>query len=298
MITSLALPVLLAVNPLQPAEALLGDLGKLVFLREQQGWKIDRYDVDSLLPDALLSMCRVPEEQRQQAAWELDRRLVASGGPLQSAYQKSGQMAGLESLLHLSRVQLLFDAARQRAESECPIYIEANHRFAGEQIHPGRWSLGGEGGGVFGVVNSSEGWSFGGGGNARLTINHVFRPRWSARLGLAVGGAALMSPTLSTEDMSVDLNLGIPIALRRHGTIWHTEVEVEPELVGIPFVTELRPAIQLGIAAGFSYVRVRQALPTVGFRMTVTRVAAGQDRPAALALRAGVRVGFDWRLRR
>ena len=105
-----------------------------------------------------------------------------------------------------------------------------------------------------------------------------------------------MSPSLSTEGMSVEMTLGIPIALRRQGAIWHTEVEVEPELVGVPFVTELRPALQFGLAAGFSYVRVRQALPTVGFRITLTRVAGTEDQPAALALRAGARVGFDWRI--
>ena len=219
------------------------------------------------------------------------------GAPLDSAYQNAGKtLRGLERLLRLTRVRLLFDVARTQAATDCPVYIEPNHQFAGEQIHPGRWSLGTEGGGVFGAVNSSEGWSFGGGGGGRLTINHVFRPRWSARVGFAGGGAALMTPTLSTEGVSVEMTFGIPMALRRQGAIWHTEVEVEPELVGVPFVTELRPAIQLGIAAGFSYVRVRQALPTVGFRITVTRVSASETQPAALALRAGARVGFDWRL--
>ena len=153
MIAPALLPVLFMASPLQPAEALLGDLEKLVFLREQQGWKIDRYDVESLMPDALLSMCRVPVEQRQQASWELDRRLKAMGAPLDSAYQNAGKtLRGLERLLRLTRVRLLFDVARTQAATDCPVYIEPNHQFAGEQIHPGRWSLGTEGGGVFGAV--------------------------------------------------------------------------------------------------------------------------------------------------
>jgi len=105
-----------------------------------------------------------------------------------------------------------------------------------------------------------------------------------------------MSPASASEALSVEMTFGIPIALRRQGAIWHTEIEIEPELVGIPLVTALRPAVQFGIAAGFSYVRVRQALPTVGFRVTATTVSGDAERPSSLALRAGARVGFDWRL--
>lgn len=280
-----------------PAEALLADLSKLVFLQEQQGWKIDRYEVDGMLSDALLSYCRVPPEQVKQSRWALDRRLKGAGGPLAQAYERSGRsLKGLDSLLHLHRVNLLFQSTQERAESDCPIYLEKDHGFMGEQTYPGRWSLGLEGGGRFGVALSEGNWSLGGGGGGRITINRVFKRRWTARLGLSSAGGAMLRPGAQSEALGLEMTIGLPMALRRQGAIWHHELELIPLMVGIPFATDLRPGIQIGATMGFSYLRVRQALPTMGFRLTLEALGGDDKQPAALAIRAGARMGFDWRL--
>src|SRR5690606_35308280 len=75
------------VPPSSPAAALYRDLERLVAVAEATGWKVDRLEVDRLLPAVLASVCRVrPEVRAAVTAW-IDQEIAAAGGPVEEAYR-------------------------------------------------------------------------------------------------------------------------------------------------------------------------------------------------------------------
>src|SRR5262245_17063253 len=105
-------------------DALIHDLSKLVDAQESTDWKIDRYEYEEMMPDALESVCATSAEIRAAARAELERQVRVMGGPVEEAYRRSGgDLSAVADLRFVTRVQTLLAEAMRRGPKECPFWI-------------------------------------------------------------------------------------------------------------------------------------------------------------------------------
>src|SRR5262245_32376674 len=100
-------PTMLCAEEAIGAEAaLLHDLEKMVEGQEAMDWKIDRYEIESIMPDALESVCATPSATRVALLARLGRRIDALGGPVDAAFRRRGKKLGeVSELLFVTRVR-------------------------------------------------------------------------------------------------------------------------------------------------------------------------------------------------
>lgn len=285
-----------------PAEALRFDLDKIVHLREQGGWGVDRLETEAMLGDALQSVCRTPPAARAAllrsltAAIERERR--AHGGDAGARWRAGARDLGaLAPSLRIERVQRLLVAAMAAAPLDCPFWIEPSPTFAGWQRDSADWTLNAEGGGLASVRRARGAWRFGGGGAGRLSVGVGLAPAWNLRAGVELGGAALVDPDLRAEDVTVDFLFAAPVALRRLFGPYLIDIEAAPLMLGIPWQqAPQRWGGRVAVLAGFSALRLRSLLPWSGLVLMAEGVAPRDGVGAWLwTIRAGVRVGLAWR---
>lgn len=280
------------------AEALVFDVEKLVFVRGQRGWTIDRYEYRELLADALMSVCRAPAPIRERAVAMLADEVTRVGGPLETIWRPGLDEAALKPVLFATRSLELLRLAIQRASRDCPIYMAPLRRFGGLQGDAGYVTLNAEGGGLFTIRRRSGDWQVGGGGGGRVLLGYGLSPRWLLRAGGEVGGAALVDETVRADSVDVDFFAAVPITIRRVTPAWNYDLELAPLGAGVPWRAPLRYGLRVGMLMGLSYVRVRSVLPSGAFGLHLEYIAGRGAIPAVWSVRMGVRVGFAIRLLR
>ena len=277
-------------------ESLRYDLEKIVELREQGGWAIDRLELEAMLPDALLSVCRVPQGERTATVRSYDAQIQAMGGPAAGRW-RSGErdLDTLRPTIALERTRALLLAAMTRAAEDCPFYLEPSLSFRGRQRASEGVTLNAEGGGLASVGGRAGRLRVGGGGAARISASFGLGPGWNLRIGPELGGAALVDNQLRTDDVTVDFLIALPVALRRTIGAYIVDVEAAPVIVGIPWqAAEQRWGGRVGLLVGVSALRLRELLPWTGLVIMGEAIAPRRDEGWMWSVRAGIRVGFAW----
>lgn len=282
----------------ESVDALVYDLIKLVAFFEQRGWTIDRYEIERILPEALLSVCRAAPEVRAGAARELARRITAQGGPSRPRWQRNGHdVSALADTLRLERTVRLLTEARRVAPAECAYWMQPRSRFRGHQLDTDHVTLNAEGGGLFSLRRPRGAWRIGGGGSGRLTVSVPLSARWKLRIGPEIGGAALIGQDIAADDVTFDSVWSLPITFRRFAGLYLYDVEIAPMELGMWWREPPRFGLRVGGLFGISAPRLRSFLPWTGLAAGVEWVPAQAGRAAQWTLRMGFRVGFAWRLR-
>lgn len=279
------------------ADALLFDLGRIVSFREQRGWTIDRYALEGLMPDALLSVCACTPEVRALAATEADRRVLAAGGPVEKVWRPGKtRLSDISGLLSASRVQQLLVMAREAAPRDCPFWLPPVQGFRGRHLDDGHLTLNIEGGGLGTLQSQSSELRGGGGGAGRISLARGLSPRWALRGGLELGGGALADSSLQVTNVGAEVFASLPLGLRRVAVSWMADVEAAAVVNGLPGRDVLRYGFRVGALGGLTYLRVLDVLPWGGFGLSYEFIFGRHGLPNMWSVRAGFRFGLDWRL--
>jgi hypothetical protein len=278
-----------------PDEALIHDLSIIIEAQQSSGWKIDRYEYEEMMPDALQSVCAATDATRNVARDTLGRRIDALGGPVEDAYRRLGRSeSAIKELLFTTRVFRLLTEATRRAASECPFWITPSLAFHGLQTDAGRFILSLQSGGLLALQYLDRRVMPGAGGSGRLLVGRGLDERWTVLGGLEFGGIALFQQDEASTNFPVNLVVGLPVVLRRHDLSWHYELELAP--IGFLTGTDLRPSygVRVGGLLGISTLRIRRIIPWGGVGLGVEYVFGNRVRPMTMSVKGGFRLGFDW----
>lgn len=279
------------------AQSLTYDMLKLITFFEQRGWTVDRYEIEKIMPEALLSVCRCTPAVRAAAVASLRRQLRALGGASRLVWERNGHdTSAVSHLLTVERAIRLLTDAIVVAPRECPYWLEPKPRFRGHQIDTDHVTLNLGGGGLFSLRKFRGRWLIGGGGGGRITASFPIASRWKLRLGPDLGGAALVGSDVATDNVEIDFVTSVPIALRRFAGLYVYDVEVSPLALGMWWRAPVRYGVRLSGLVGVSAPRLRGVLPWTGLSVGLEWVPASRGQNAQWTLRMGLRFGFAIRL--
>jgi hypothetical protein len=285
-----------AETSVEAVDALIHDISKVVEIQSSLGWKIDKYEYEEMMPDALLSVCRSTDEARLAALGRLDDRITGLDGPLEEAYRRSGDsLDGLSELVFVTRVRTLLEEASRRASTECPLGMKPEADFRGLQTDAYRFTLSVEGGGLFTLqkpINAPI--ELGGGGSGRMLLGRGLNQHWTVLAGAELGLTAIFDQTETATNFPIQFTAAVPVVVRHHRVSWHFDFELAP----LGFFTANDRNVSMGGRFGFllgvSTLRVRRIMPWAGIGFALEYIAKTEDRRAIALAKGGARVGFDW----
>lgn len=300
-----ALALLCACAPTLPQEpvtrALVRDVERVVDVRQRVGWVVDETEIEAVLPDVLMSACRVePATRAAGLAW-LDGEVALRGGSPAEAWLRAGKnLDKIEDLLLLSRARLVLARADEWVRAgKCPFWMEPSPRFDGVQVVANRWILGAEAGGRF-IVGQENGVSgFGAGGGGRVLGGYGFGERNSLFLAVEAGGGARFTKVPIGERATIPDFLAIvavPVVGRRtFGLSGFVEAEVGFMAYLNNVEARVEPGFRAGVALGGTFVRLKRGLlPRFAFAVAMDHAPGwGSDHMTLTQLSAGLRAGFD-----
>ena len=274
--------------------ALFRDLERHVTVAETTGWGIDRLEIESMIESTLDSVCRVdPLARRSLAAW-LEGEISRRGGPVEQAWRERGKdLARVEELLVLTRVQRLLTRAEELA-MDCPFWIEPEEPFRGRQISEDRFVLSLGGGGKATVVTQGERIDLNAGGAGRALIGRAFSGGHALFVGFELGASASFPRDETGERgaRGIGADLVAPVVYRR--TFTNAYVEVGGGWLGRSTEDdffEFEHGVHLDFAFGARALRTRFVFPGAAFGVSWERTfQAGED---VTLLKVGARVTFD-----
>ncbi len=269
---------------------------RIVNVREARGWRVDRVEQESLLPDALDSVCRATPEARAAALAWIDARMAALGGPVEEAWRKAGRrLSKVRPLLELHRIRLVLGAAVDAAPRDCPFWLTPAEPFRGRQIADDRWLLTVEGGGKGILLRSAGETDFAGGGAGRLLIGRAFGPHTGLHAGVEAGGSAGFPRDASGERTSLvlALDLVVPLVLRVRFVNSYLELEGGWLVHLTEDDPDARHGIHGGLAVGVRSARERWFTPGLALALTWERIFADGTAPAVDFVKLGLRVSID-----
>ncbi|MDI1429456.1 hypothetical protein [Polyangium sorediatum] len=281
--------------PSRAESALLHDLVKIVESKANAGWKIDRYEFETMMPDALESVCGTPEKVRLAALARQARTVESLGGSITEAYRKNGgKLSGLSDLLAATRVHALLTEALQRAPAECPFWITPSPAFRGVQTDAYRFTLNLETDGIF-LLRRTEGTFLpGAGAGGRLLLGRGFSHQWSMLFGLEFGGWAIIEQSEEATNIPLEFIGAVPLIVRHVRETWQFDLELAP----VAFLTQsdLRPSAggRVGVSIGVSTLRIRRIMPWAGLHLSAELYPANDVRGTVTVIKGGGRLGFDW----
>lgn len=278
-----------------PAGIMVRDLQRLVDVRAARGWQIDRVEQDSLLPDALESVCRTPPDARTEALAWLDAEVIRLGGPVDVAYRARGRrMDAIEELLEWSRVRDLAVRALHAAPADCPFWAEASPGFRGRQIADDRWQLHIEGGGKGILLYTADKEDVAGGGAGRLLLGRTFGARWELVGGLELGGSAWLPKDEmgNRSGPAFAMDTVVPVGVRWRRTNSYLEATTGLLMRTREQDLESTPGWHVGFAIGARSVRSQWLIPGLAFGMSVEHTLPNHE-DAITLVKLGLRVTFD-----
>jgi hypothetical protein len=278
-------------GPTPPAESLLYDLRKIVEVQTSAEWKIDRYEYEEMMPDALMSVCSTTVETRRVALAQAGRELARRDVPLKEQ-------------LFATRVEHLLAEAMRRAPAECSPWVEPQRDFKARQAGVDRFILSVEGGGAAMVQyarkhpDGTTGLRGAGGGGGRLLLGGGFGPHWSLRVGPEINVNMLARRQGNTAKLPLQYQGALPIVVRYTAVTWHYNLEVAPLIMVTNTDLEPRYGGRVGLLVGVSRLKTRRIIPWAGLGLTAELFPAMNGHGTLLNLKGGLRVGFDWDVRR
>jgi hypothetical protein len=245
--------------PKEPVRgALVRDIEKVVDSEEQiKGWVVDDAEIELVINDAMLSLCRVPPGERAAAVQWLSQEISARGGPVAEAWRKNGKDLGAVSeLMLLSRTRALLEEAQRRAAAgKCPFWIEPEEDFKGRQSFRHRFLVAGEGGGRFSVGIENTGTAhavigLGAGGAGRILGGYGVSDDFT----LLVGGEVALGGRLTAPGGVVITGTGL-VSGRINFLSYYLELETGP----VGYQNQLTGLQQFGAhgAIGFGTTTLR-----------------------------------------
>jgi hypothetical protein len=284
--------------PKDPTErALFLDLDRQVTVAATTGWRIDHYEIESMLEAALDSVCRVDELGRRGLRDWLDAEIQRLGGPVEVAWEKRGKkLSKVERLLELTRVRMLLQRAME-ASVDCPFWVEPENPFIGRQVSEERWQLSLSTGGTASALQQGDQQDISAGGNGRLLFGRMFRTGDGLYIGGEVGGSAQFPKDAMGDRTSLEIGVDLltPLVYRR--TLLNAYWEVEGGWLGHATEkdwTAIDSGVHVGIAVGGRALRQRFVFPGAAFSIAYERLFLDGD--DLTILKFGARVTFDWDL--
>jgi hypothetical protein len=281
--------------PSRPAASLYRDIERLVTLAEATGWRIDRLEVDQLLPAVLESTCRTTRSARAAALSWIDSEIGAAGGPVEEAYVARGRkLSRIDRLLTLTRIRLALERAIAAADEDCPFWLEPSDGFRGRQISDSRWQLTGGGGGKIMLASRAGDTDVRFGGAGRLLIGRTFGSRAGFYTGLDVGGSGSFprDEEGDRDQLVLAADIVAPIVCRH--TLVNSYFELEAGWLGRSSeedFSDFDHGVHFGAAFGARALRTRIVFPGAAFGISWERTfQAGDD---VTLLKVGARVMFD-----
>lgn len=274
--------------------ALENDIEVLVSAQEDTGWTVDRYEFESVMGEAVYSVCHVDAQARAQTLARLERRISELGGPLEDAYEKSGDIDDHKDLLDATRRRDLLRIAVERADDECSVWMKPDPQFRGIQSDADRFTLHLEGGGLLEARTSTVRGNVGAGGSARVLVGRGFGHHYTLLLGGEFGGTALFRKTDLGTDFPISFMVATPIVLRHRFITWHHDLEVAPLFHFTDDERKLSYGARVGVLLGIARPRIRNITPWAGVGGGLEFIFKNEHRPAFGAIRGGLRIGFDW----
>ena len=286
-----------ATQPTSQAESTPGegapillDMMHLIKVAQSAGWKIDKYEIEKLMPDALQSVCRVRPSSREAALTTLHEQINLSGGPVELLYQKNPKLRKLRKQLTLDRAQALLTEASRRAAADCPFYLQPEDDFQSLQGIDRRFLFVIESEGSAQIEKKGDQLAYGGGGFGRLLFGKGF-DKASLFSGVEVAGSGLLVLGAPASEFEVRYSAAIPVVLRWTSINWQYEVETAP--VFLVDDTDFRLSYGIRAAAGVGvHAHRRQGfLPWGGLSVGLDHFFEGV-RPTTELLHIGFRAGF------
>lgn len=285
------------------SELVLLDLRKIVELQISTGWKIDRYEFEAMMPNALLSLCPASEAVRARVVARAEDAERDAGGPLEEAVGRNGGLVeGLDDVLFASRVAELAREASLRAPHECPRWSRTRDDVQALQTPVDRWFLTAEGGGQAAIQFERGGTSgvssvtLGGGGGGRVLVGRAFGAAWSVRVGPELSGKALVKRSGESTSLPLQFQAALPIVVRYTRVSWFTSGEAAPLVLAQEGEAALRGGGRLGFVVGRSALQLRGIVPWAGLGAEVEVFPSFDERPTLVNLKGGLRAGIDWML--
>ncbi|MBP6628683.1 MAG: hypothetical protein KBG28_04095 [Kofleriaceae bacterium] len=284
-------------RPAEPATAALyRDLERIVTVAQATGWGVDRLELEGLLEPALDSACRVGPDARARLAGWLGDEITRLGGPVEQAFVSRGRrLDRVRDLLVASRVQALLGLAHQRAEADCPFWIEPELAFRGRQISDDRWQVSMSGGGKGIVLVQGGQVDLSAGGAGRLLLGRTVGERHALYAGLELGASAAFPKAAdgTRSGLLLGADLVAPVVYRR--TLTNAFVEAELGWLGQTDETDwsrLAHGVHAGVAVGGRALRARFFFPGVALGLSYERTFRNDDADLS-SLKVGARVTFD-----
>jgi hypothetical protein len=279
------------------ASALYRDLERLVTVAETAGWDIDRLEVDSMLQDALASVCRVGTSTTAELIAWLDAEIDRLGGPVEKAYVERGRdLTEVEELLELTRIRMLLREGERHRAGDCPFWIDVEPEFIGQQILDDRWLVYFATSGRALFVRDDGQSDLNAGGGGRLLFGRGIGPHLSIYSGLELGAVASFprEPDGSRGKVVIGLDGAVPLVVRYR--MVNTFLEAEAGWFG--HVTEVEPSVEQGIHVGVAFggqaTKQILAFPGAAIAVVYERTFPRADQGLGLeALRVEVRFSAE-----
>ncbi len=286
-----------ATFPHDPVErALYIDLTKSVQLSNDTGWVIDRVQLENNSEAAMRSVCQVePERRRTLEAW-LDQRIQTLGGSAKRVYEQHGKDLGaVGDILELERVRALLKFANERADADCPFWLEPTPGFRGVQSDAERLVILADTLGYGSLILERDNAALGGGGGGRLFVGYGLDATWTLAIGGEVGGSgAFVKNEMGKRGIDTTFNAALPVLLRLTRYSRMFDLEVAPIVRFDPDTDILPPGVRTSVAVGFSTTRSAAFMPYALLWLAYEYHPADNRGPEDHSVHIGTRVGVDW----
>lgn len=286
--------------PHSPVErALIRDVLRVVEAKEQTGWSFDHIAIESVIPDALESACRVSPSERSLALDWIEAEIEKGGGsPARLFRSNGGDLDAVEPLLLLTRARSVMVRSNDLIDKGvCPFWMEEQPQFRGLQGFRGRFLFVAEGGGRFVVGTEGGQFGLGGGGALRLLLGYGISHRMTLLTGIETGGAGRFTEFVIGERFEVPELLifgAIPLLVRFHQLSIFYEVEAAPLFYFNQSANDARAQLggRIGVGIGVSRLRVKNLTPSVTFSVNYDLIPAQNGAPPVHQFAAGLRASF------
>jgi hypothetical protein len=275
--------------------ALFRDLERQVTVAAAAGWGLDRLEVENLLEPALDSACRVSPLDRRALREYLTERIRRDGGPVATAWRARGKdLDAVDSLLVLTRMQLLLARVDEVADADCPFWLEPDPGFRGRQISADTWQVTGGGGGKAIVSRRGDSTDLMFGGAGRLLIGRTLADQRALYVGLEVGANASFPKDEQGERGKLEVGVDVVAPVVARFTAVNSYLELEAGWLGRATERDFAAidhGVHVGAALGARALRTRFLFPGAVFGVSLERLFVDGADP--MMIKVGARFSLD-----
>ena len=273
-----------------PENPIYRDLERLVHLEGADGWGMDTFEYESIMPKAMDSLCRVePSKLTELKAWT-EVRIDALGGRAEAQYKNGVAIKELKKVLVVERISAVLEKGTL-LHDDCPFWLETETNFAGRQILDDRTVFTTGGGGKLVVSDETTLSELSGGGAGRFLLGRALGTHWMWQLGLEWGASAEFAENRIGErtqlNWATDVVLPLVIRYRFVNTFLESEAGY---LLRIDDDGNTGQGVHVGVALGGTASRRRFLLPGGALALSYEKIFGDID---LHIVKFGFRIVFD-----